>query len=252
MKTKTSSALILAKLRERISAFTLIELLIVIAIIAILASIALPAFIGVQRRAKQTKDLSNGKQIVIALRQFALDNNGEFPNKEYAFGKSYTDSSLTPISSSSHSNDAFRWLIPTYTQSEEIFAVPGSKWNSPGPDNKIDTTAGGETLKSGENGYAYTAALQDTSNTLFPLVQDGWSSSIPNYVADTSLPGGVWAATKAVVIFPDGAGQVMTVDDKTNLTVLRPGGYSYSIWDLTKSASPDDWLATSNFLLNPE
>jgi prepilin-type N-terminal cleavage/methylation domain-containing protein len=239
-KTKTSSA------------FTLIELLIVIAIIAILASIALPAFIGVQRRAKQTKDLSNAKQIAIALRQFALDNNGEFPNKPYSFGLAYTDSSLLPLSSSNVSNDAFRWLIPTYTTSEEIFAVPGSKWNSPGPDNKIDTTAGGETLKAGENGYAYTAALQDTSNTLFPLVQDGWSATAPNYVADTSLPGGVWSATKAVVVFPDGAGQVMTVDDRTNLTVLRPGGYSYSIWDLNHSASPDDWLATSNFLLNPE
>ncbi len=184
--------------------------------------------------------------------QFALDNNGDFPNKEYAFGKSYTDSTLTPISSGSTSNSAFRWLIPTYTQSEEIFAVPGSKWNFPGPDNKIDATAGGDTLKAGENGYAYTAALQDTSNTLFPLVQDGWSTSIPKYVADTSLVGGVWTATKAIVIFPDGAGQVMTVDDRTNLTVLRPGGYAYSIWDLSKSASPDDWLATTNFLLNPE
>src|SRR5437667_2307003 len=240
MKTKISSA------------FTLIELLIVIAIIAILASIALPAFIGVQRRAKQTKDLSNGKQIAIALRQFALDNNGEFPNKVYAPGTSYTDSSLLPLGSSNTSNDAFRWLIPTYTTSEEIFAVPGSKWNSPGPDNKIDVgTTGGDTLKAGENGYAYTAALQDTSNTLFPLVQDGWSTTVPNYVADTSLPGGVWTATKAVVIFPDGAGQVMTVDDRTNLTVLRPGGYTYSIWNLNNSASPDNWLATSNFLLNP-
>src|SRR5436309_3083717 len=169
MKTKSSSA------------FTLIELLIVIAIIAILASIALPAFIGVQRRAKQTKDLSNGKQIVIALRQFALDNNGEFPNKGYVFGKSYTDSSLTVLGATNTSNEAFQWLIPTYTQSEEIFAVPGSKWNSPGPDNKIDTTAAGETLKAGENGYGYTAGLQDTSYTLFPLVQDGWSTTVPNH-----------------------------------------------------------------------
>jgi prepilin-type N-terminal cleavage/methylation domain-containing protein len=234
------------------SAFTLIELLIVIAIIAILASIALPAFVGVQRRAKQTKDLSNGKQIVIALRQFALDNNGEFPNKEYAFGAAYTDTTLTVVGASSTSNSVFRWLIPTYTTSEEIFAVPGSKWNSPGPDNNIDSGAAGQTLKAGENGYGYTAALQDTANTLFPLIQDAWSTTIPNYVADTALPGGVWGATKAVVIFIDGAGQVMTVDDRTNLTVIRPGGYSYSIWDLAHAASPDNWLSSVNFLLNPE
>src|SRR6266513_6330594 len=63
------------------AAFTLIELLIVITIIAVLASIALPAFIGVKERGDQTKDLSNAKQIALALRQFAIDNNGSYPKK---------------------------------------------------------------------------------------------------------------------------------------------------------------------------
>jgi type IV pilus assembly protein PilA len=62
-------------------AFTLIELLIVITIIAVLASIALPAFAGVKERGDQTKDLSNAKQIALALRQFAIDNNGSYPAK---------------------------------------------------------------------------------------------------------------------------------------------------------------------------
>jgi prepilin-type N-terminal cleavage/methylation domain-containing protein len=238
MKTKTSSA------------FTLIELLIVIAIIAILASIALPAFIGVQRRAKQTKDLSNGKQIAIALRQFALDNNGEFPNRAYAYNKSYTDTTLGALTTS---NDAFRWLVPQYTTSEDIFQVPGSAWNPTIADNKYDTTAAGETLTAGEVGYSYVSALTDTANPLFPIVQDGWSTAaIPDYVADTTQKGGVWSALKAVVVFIDGSGQVMSVDDRTNLTVLRPGGYTYSIWDTSKSASPDNWFGTANLMLNPE
>ncbi|MEY2540556.1 MAG: type pilus assembly protein PilA, partial [Verrucomicrobiota bacterium] len=47
--------------------FTLIELLIVITIIAVLASIALPAYNGVKERGDQTKDLSNAKQVALAL-----------------------------------------------------------------------------------------------------------------------------------------------------------------------------------------
>src|SRR5436305_1828831 len=167
MKTKSSSA------------FTLIELLIVIAIIAILASIALPAFIGVQRRAKQTKDLSNGKQLAIALRQFALDNNGDFPSRTYVYGTSYQ--AATAMTGSSTSNEAYQWLVPTYTTSEDIFQVPGSAWNPTPADNIVDTSAGGETLTQGENGYGYVAGLNDTSNPLFPLVADGFSTSPPNY-----------------------------------------------------------------------
>ena len=68
-------------MNTKLSAFTLIELLIVITIIAVLASIALPAFTGVKERADQTKDLSNAKQIALALRQFAIDNNGSYPAK---------------------------------------------------------------------------------------------------------------------------------------------------------------------------
>ena len=66
------------------TAFTLIELLVVITIIAILASIALPVFNGVTERANQTKDLSNAKQVGLALKLFAADNNGFFPSKNPA------------------------------------------------------------------------------------------------------------------------------------------------------------------------
>jgi prepilin-type N-terminal cleavage/methylation domain-containing protein len=79
-KTKTfSSAFTLPKQRERVSAFTLIELLVVIAIIAILASIALPVFSSVQERGKQTKDMSNAKQIATACKVYAGDHDGKFP-----------------------------------------------------------------------------------------------------------------------------------------------------------------------------
>jgi prepilin-type N-terminal cleavage/methylation domain-containing protein len=56
--------------------FTLIELLIVMAIVAILATIAYPTFIGVQERAKVTKDMNNLRQIGIATQLYMNDNDG--------------------------------------------------------------------------------------------------------------------------------------------------------------------------------
>src|SRR4029077_17130009 len=170
-------------IKKTSSAFTLIELLVVIAIIAILASIALPAFSAVQERAKQTKDLSNGKQVALSLKQFALDNNGQFPNKIYGGGNTYE--AAPPLAAGSTSNDALRWLVPTYTNSEDIFVVPGSVWSS-GDDNSLDAnlnTSGGATyppgpdqttLASGEVGYAYVTNLNDTSNPQFPILIDAY------------------------------------------------------------------------------
>ncbi len=56
-------------------AFTLIELLVVIAIIAILAAILFPVFAQAKEAAKKTQDLSNQKQIVLALMMYAGDND---------------------------------------------------------------------------------------------------------------------------------------------------------------------------------
>src|SRR5207247_9161302 len=59
--------------------FTLLELLIVMAVIAILATIAYPVFIGIEEKAKTTKDMNNLRQIGIATQLYLNDNDGAFP-----------------------------------------------------------------------------------------------------------------------------------------------------------------------------
>ncbi len=56
-------------------AFTLIELLIVVAIIGILAAIAVPNFLNAQNRSKIAKAVSELRNLDVALESYRLDNN---------------------------------------------------------------------------------------------------------------------------------------------------------------------------------
>jgi len=57
-------------------AFTLIELIVVLAIIAILMSLVYPMYTGISERAKATKDMSNLRQIGMATQTYLNDNDG--------------------------------------------------------------------------------------------------------------------------------------------------------------------------------
>ena len=100
----------IVKIRKFFKAFTLIELLVAISIIAILAGIALPVFSQVQIKGAQTKALSNAKQIALACKVYATDNNGLFPA-----------ASGTTVGGSSTSNGNLAMLFPQYLTNETIF-----------------------------------------------------------------------------------------------------------------------------------
>jgi len=59
--------------------FTLVELLVVMAIIAILASLSTPVVGGAIERGRSTKCLSNLRQIGVAVQQYAADNDYRYP-----------------------------------------------------------------------------------------------------------------------------------------------------------------------------
>lgn len=67
----------------RLKGFTLIEMLIVIAIIALLAGMLLPVYSAARNRAHQTVCLANLKQIGMAIEMYCSDNDGRMPMQSY-------------------------------------------------------------------------------------------------------------------------------------------------------------------------
>jgi prepilin-type N-terminal cleavage/methylation domain-containing protein len=233
--------------RNSSAAFTLIELLVVIAIIAVLASIALPVFSSVQERGAQTKDLSNAKQIALACKLYAADNDGKYPDK---------DGTVDPpvaLTTSSKSNQAFAVLIPNYLPTEKLFYLGKSAWSPTVPDEK--TTLPADRCEVSTNNFAYEFGMTETSHPSFPLIADapfsGGGSAV--YKTDQTQKGGVWKGKKAIVIRCDQSGNVETckVDATAGTsTVVGPTGGSTPT-DIF-AANGTTWIsATGNALLLP-
>jgi len=169
-------------------AFTLIELLVVMAIIGILAGFLVPAMQGAALTGRQTNAMNNARQIGLALRMYANDNDGAYPLTTNSYGENITTS-----------NDAFRSLIPTYIDNEKVFAIAGSK-AGPSADNVIDDAA--HILQPGENYWAFISGLSPTSNSNWPLIVDS-TDGTGYFVTEENQLGGTWKGTKAVTINAD-------------------------------------------------
>src|SRR4051795_4900078 len=96
-------------MRARRSGFTFIELLCVVAIIAILAAILFPVFAQAREKARQTSCASNLQQLASAMNLYAQDHSGRFPPqddnfapmfpyvKNYAIFRCPSDAGLSPV-----------------------------------------------------------------------------------------------------------------------------------------------------------
>jgi prepilin-type N-terminal cleavage/methylation domain-containing protein len=148
-------------------AFTLIELLVVIAIIAILAAILFPVFAQAKLAAKKSVDLSNSKQIGVALQIYLADSDDMF----------------MPANHRENNSSAFEthwsWMLLPYLKNEQMFVSP------------VDPNKG------------WAPSHWNTSNNNrgfgIPSVQTTWTSGFPanftqqvgriSYVANQSIIG---------------------------------------------------------------
>ena len=125
----------------RASGFTLVELLIVIAIIAILVGLLFPAFKGVQDQAKRTQTKNDLTQIVTAVNAFYTEY-GRYPTT------ATTDATATygPGGSTTENGGLFSGLRATSillnTRQNVFMSLPDAK-DQTNPRSGIKTSTGG-------------------------------------------------------------------------------------------------------------
>jgi len=116
-------------------AFTLIELLVVIAIIAILAAILFPVFAQARERARQNTCLSNMKQIMLGIMQYAQDYDetyctGRHPNSGVVDAYlGYDSCGQFPY------GYTWRYAIMPYVKNSQIWSCPSNQQSDPGDGN---------------------------------------------------------------------------------------------------------------------
>ena len=113
-------------------AFTLIELLIVIAIIAILALIAIPNFLEAQTRSKVARAQSDMRTIATAIEAYYVDYNNyiTLATDDTGYGKSATVTYLGPT-------DNFQRYSSITTPVAYITSLPRDPFSKVVPDVKI-------------------------------------------------------------------------------------------------------------------
>lgn len=71
------------------SGFSLVELLVVLAIVVVLASLVLPVIQQVKQKARQMACLSNLRQLGCGLQGYAMENDGIYPLSDEMYGKDW-------------------------------------------------------------------------------------------------------------------------------------------------------------------
>lgn len=109
--------------RSYTSAFTMVELLTVIAIIAVLAAIIFPVAATVRERARQTTTISNLSQIQVALKMYKLDNR-VYPEALLGYVEPDVGGGVVPA-------DRIRggFLFQAYVRDINIFRSPNNPVN---------------------------------------------------------------------------------------------------------------------------
>jgi prepilin-type N-terminal cleavage/methylation domain-containing protein len=203
-------------------AFTLIEVIVVLAIIAILMSMVYPMYTGISERAKATKDMSNLRQIGLATQTYLNDSDGVL------------FSSGTPWTSQ---------LNPKYFSAWRGFQSPFDKRASSeaGDANTPISYGVNANVYPGGNPISVTKITKPTDFILFAPAQD--DSNVVRFQgwANSTAPG---VRVNQAVSTPGGTAIGGTQNSRTRINACMADLHVESLpWSTFMSDAPDPGCA---------
>ncbi len=188
--------------------FTLVELLVVMAIISVLASIAVPTVLDKLKDADRTKALSQIKGVYTSIVEF----ESEFGTRP---GQLVVDDELVAHASATDANDCFRQLIQSEKlRSEAAFNIKSLITTESDRDIGQHPEYA-QTLEKGENGFMYMDNPRSKPGA--PLAAAPLTKQQGTF--DSLAYNG-----KAVVLVNDGEVRALDINENTEKVEVKVGG----------------------------